>query len=73
MTKTFCPLPWIHLATRPNGDIRLCCTSNASGANFLDNKEVGLVKENNTRLNLKTHSIEQVWNSEFLKLSLIHI
>ena len=67
MTKTFCPLPWIHLATRPNGDIRLCCTSNASGANFLDNKEVGLVKENNTRLNLKTHSIEQVWNSEFLK------
>jgi len=25
-------LPWIHFATRPNGDMRLCCSSNASGA-----------------------------------------
>ena len=31
-TETFCVLPWIHMATRPNGDMRLCCTSNASGA-----------------------------------------
>jgi hypothetical protein len=21
-TKTFCVLPWIHFATRPNGDMR---------------------------------------------------
>jgi hypothetical protein len=31
-SKTFCILPWIHLATRPNGDMRICCVANASGA-----------------------------------------
>jgi hypothetical protein len=25
MSKTFCPLPWIHLATHPHGAITLCC------------------------------------------------
>ena len=24
-TPSFCVLPWIHLATRPNGDMRICC------------------------------------------------
>jgi hypothetical protein len=42
-SKTFCPLPWIHIATRPNGDARLCCGSNASGADTGD-YTVGLVK-----------------------------
>lgn len=61
-SKTFCPLPWIHLATRPNGDVRLCCTSNASGAGATDNKTIGLV----TDVNLKTHTIDEVWNSNFM-------
>ena len=39
MSKTFCPLPWIHLATRPNGDVRVCCTANASGAGLEDDKD----------------------------------
>jgi hypothetical protein len=42
-SKTFCALPWIHLATRPNGDARLCCVTNASGAETGDHT-VGLVK-----------------------------
>jgi MoaA/NifB/PqqE/SkfB family radical SAM enzyme len=42
-SRTFCPLPWIHLATRPNGDARLCCVTNASGAQTGDHT-VGLVK-----------------------------
>ena len=29
-TKTFCALPWMHLSTRPNGHMRVCCTANAS-------------------------------------------
>ena len=29
-SQTFCVLPWIHFATRPNGDMRLCCNSNSS-------------------------------------------
>jgi MoaA/NifB/PqqE/SkfB family radical SAM enzyme len=65
-SKSFCPLPWIHLATRPNGDVRLCCTANASGAGTSD-KESGLVKDNGVNMNLQTHSIEQVWNSSFMK------
>jgi MoaA/NifB/PqqE/SkfB family radical SAM enzyme len=66
-SKTFCPLPWIHLATRPNGDVRLCCTANASGAGNSDNKSIGLIKKNNIEMNLKQHSVEEIWNSDFMK------
>jgi MoaA/NifB/PqqE/SkfB family radical SAM enzyme len=63
ITNTWCPLPWIHLATRPNGDVRVCCTANASGAGLVDVKDAGLVKD----MNLKTHSIKQIWNGEFMR------
>ncbi len=66
-SKTFCPLPWIHIATRPNGDVRLCCTANASGAGIVDDKEAGLVKDNGVAMNLRNHSVDQVWNSDFMK------
>jgi MoaA/NifB/PqqE/SkfB family radical SAM enzyme len=66
-SKTFCPLPWIHLATRPNGDVRLCCTSNASGAGVTDDKTIGLVKSQGQILNLTTSKISDIWNSETLK------
>lgn len=42
-SHSFCVIPWIHLATRPNGDMRLCCGSNASGVETGD-YTVGLVK-----------------------------
>lgn len=67
MSKTFCPLPWIHLACRPNGDVRLCCTANASGVDSLDTKEVGLVTSNGFITNLQRNSIEEVWNSDYMK------
>ena len=68
ISKTWCPLPWIHLATRPNGDVRVCCTANASGSNSAaDTKEIGLVKNNNKTLNLSTSTIEEIWNSDFMK------
>ena len=63
MTDTFCPLPWIHLATRPNGDVRVCCTANASGAGISDDKHAGLVKQNGVAMNLREHTVEEVWNS----------
>lgn len=66
-SKTFCPLPWIHLATRPNGDVRLCCTANASGAGLEDVKDAGLVQDNGKTLNLKDTTIEEVWNSAFMR------
>lgn len=67
MSKTFCPLPWIHLATRPNGDVRVCCTANASGAGVVDSKEEGLVKQDGVTMNLRDHTIEEVWNSQQMR------
>jgi len=67
MSKTFCPLPFIHLATRPNGDVRVCCTANASGAGVDDDKTAGLVKQDGIAMNLREHTIEQVWNSEHMR------
>lgn len=67
MTKTFCALPWIHLATRPNGDVRVCCTANASGAGSDDDKEAGLIRQEGKVVNLVTHTVEQVWNSDSMK------
>lgn len=67
MSKTFCPLPFVHLATRPNGDVRVCCTANASGAGIDDNKGAGLVTEDGINMNLREHTIGQVWNSKFMR------
>lgn len=67
MSKTFCPLPFVHLATRPNGDVRVCCTANASGAGIDDNKGAGLVTEDGVNMNLREHTIGQVWNSKFMR------
>lgn len=66
-SKTFCPLPWIHIATRPNGDVRLCCTANASGAGTEDEKEIGLIKKDGVNMNLRDHTIEEVWNSSQMR------
>jgi hypothetical protein len=53
--------------TRPNGDVRVCCTANASGAGIDDEKEIGLVKQHNVNMNLGKHTVEQVWNSDYMK------
>lgn len=65
-TPTFCALPWIHLATRPNGDMRLCCTSNTSGAGT--DHEIGLVKEENGRpANFSHNTPLNAFNNEYMK------
>lgn len=65
-SKTFCILPWIHFATRPNGDMRLCCSSNASGAG--DDHTVGLVKnENGVPANFGKETPMSAWNNEYMK------
>lgn len=66
-SPTFCALPWIHLATRPNGDVRLCCVTNASGAGTGDHK-VGLVKkENGVPANFGKDSLLSAFNNEYMK------
>jgi MoaA/NifB/PqqE/SkfB family radical SAM enzyme len=65
-SKTFCVLPWIHFATRPNGDMRLCCSSNASGAG--DNHTVGLVKmEDGKPANFGKDTPMSAWNNNYMR------
>jgi MoaA/NifB/PqqE/SkfB family radical SAM enzyme len=65
-SDTFCILPWIHFATRPNGDMRLCCSANASGAG--DDHTVGLVKnENGIPANFGTETPMSAWNNEYMR------
>jgi hypothetical protein len=65
-TDTFCVLPWIHFATRPNGDMRLCCSANASGAG--DDHTVGLVKnEQGMPANFGRETPMSAWNNEYMR------
>jgi len=65
-SPTYCVLPWIHFATRPNGDMRLCCSANASGAG--EDHEVGLVKnENGKPANFGTDTPMSAWNNGYMK------
>ena len=66
-SPTFCVLPWIHFATRPNGDMRLCCSANASGAATGDH-EVGLVKmEHGKPANFGRETPMEAWNNDYMK------
>jgi Iron-sulfur cluster-binding domain len=67
LSKTICPLPWIHMATRPNGDVRVCCTANASGAGHEDSKEIGLVTNSIGNMNLQDYSLAEIWNSDYMR------
>lgn len=65
-SKTFCILPWIHFATRPNGDMRLCCSANASGAGT--DHTVGLVKnERGLPANFGNSKPMEAWNNEYMR------
>ena len=66
-SKSFCVLPWIHLATRPNGDARICCVANASGADSGD-YSVGLVKkENGEPANFGSYLPSEAFNNDYMR------
>lgn len=72
ISPTFCILPWIHLSTRPNGHMRLCCTANASSAGAFNDKiyggEIGILRENDgTHSNLGNHDMLLSWNNNFMR------
>lgn len=65
-SKTFCILPWIHFATRPNGDMRLCCNANSSGAGT--DHEIGLVKNETGRpANFGRETPMSAWNNDYMR------
>ena len=48
MASRFCSIPWIHAASKTNGSSRVCC----------------LMNDGTTGHNFKTHTIEEIHNSE---------
>ena len=59
--KAFCPLPWMSLNVRNNGDIRVCCNANVSFGQ-------GLVKKpDGSAYNLGKDSIHEFRNSDLMK------
>ena len=71
-SKTFCILPWIHLSTRPNGHMRVCCTANASSVGATNDKvhggEVGVLKlEDGKPANLNVTDFLSSWNNTYMK------
>ena len=72
ISDTFCILPWIHLSTRPNGHLRLCCTANASSAAPTNDKvyggEIGILKGATGKpANLGLTDLVSSWNNDYMK------
>lgn len=71
-SKTFCILPWVHLSTRPDGSMRVCCTANASSVGPTNDKlhggMVGVLKtEEGKPSNLNVSDFLSSWNSTYMK------
>jgi len=72
VSETFCILPWIHLSTRPDGSMRVCCTANASSVGPTNDKEhggqVGILKTDEGKPNnLNVTDFQSAWNSNYMK------
>ena len=72
LSPTFCILPWIHMSTRPNGHMRVCCTANASSAGATNDKkwggEVGIVKNDDGKpANLNHTDLLSGWNNYYMR------
>ena len=55
-SKTFCVLPFMHMATNASGNYRICCNSTPGKNQIKDSK--------GNAMNLAKHNVEDVWNSE---------
>ncbi len=72
-SKTWCALPWMHLSTRPNGHVRVCCTANASGIQDKDStvktvSEAGVVRNDDGKpANLAHTPLVEAWNNKYMR------
>ncbi len=58
--SSFCPLPFIHLATHPIGTISPCCSSEMNGG-------MSTAKKDGKNMHLGEFSIAETYNSEMFK------
>ena len=71
-SETFCALPWMHLSTRPDGAMRVCCTANASNVGATNTKVLGakvgeLRTEEGKPANLNVAGLLDSWNNTYMK------
>jgi len=73
-SETFCALPWMHLSSRPNGHMRVCCTANASAVQDADSSkkvgggEVGVLKNDDGKpANFNTTGLKDAWNNSYMR------
>lgn len=57
----FCPLPWVNLSVRNNGDMRICCHANGSQSKGIFRKEDGAA------YNASTDNLDEARNSQLAK------
>jgi organic radical activating enzyme len=57
MKDVFCPLPWMHLATHPEGKATLCCVSDHTN-------NISAARTNNKVLNLNNNKVIDIVNSD---------
>ena len=64
--KGFCVLPFIHLSTRTDGSMQICCHANSSSTE--DNRKPGVNrKDDGSLVNLKQDRAEDYWNTKFMR------
>lgn len=66
MSKSFCVLPWIHLASHPAGYVTLCCEADHTGLKSAsyDITDPKIFDGQPSFYNLKYHTLDQVMNSQ---------
>lgn len=73
-SPTFCALPWLHLSSRPDGTMRVCCTANASSVQDpdstkkVDGGQIGVLRTaNGSPANLNNSTLMDSWNNDYMK------
>ena len=64
MSKTYCPLPWIHLGTHPHGGVTPCCISDHTAGK---NRARNYGNDRDEFFNLNDHNIDTHMNSDYFK------
>ena len=64
MSKTFCPLPWMHLGTHPHGGVTPCCISDHTEGK---NRARNYSEDGDQFFNLNDHNIDKHMNSDYFK------
>lgn len=62
--KSFCCLPWVHLASHPHGGVTLCCVSDHSHSM---NRSRNFTENGTNYLSLNNDSVSDIMNSDYFR------